>query len=79
MGEQLADQTMILASLIGRAILFVTTTPLNDPVKGKALSEQALSLARTLDDQETEAQALWSMLVMYHYGLGRRRESTGSW
>ena len=74
-GEQLTDQTMILASLIGRAILFVTTTPLNDPVKGKALSEQALALARTLSDQETEARALWSMLVMYHYGLGEEENA----
>lgn len=75
LGEQLADQSMVLASLIGRAILFTTTTPLNDPVKGKDLSEQALSLARTLDDQETEARALWSMLVMYHYGMGNEEKA----
>jgi tetratricopeptide (TPR) repeat protein len=75
LGEQLADQTMTLASLIGRAILFTTPTPLSDPKKGKALSEQALSLARTLDDQETEARALWSMLLMYHYGLGEEEKA----
>jgi DNA-binding SARP family transcriptional activator len=69
------DQTLLLASLIGRAILFTTPSPLNNPEKGKALSEQALSLARTLDDRETEVRALWSMLLMYHYGLGEEEKA----
>ena len=75
LGEQLDDQMMTLASLIGRAILFTTPTPLSDPKEGKALSEQALTLARTLDDRETEARALWSMLLMYHYGLGEEEKA----
>ena len=69
-GKTFDNQMMTLVSLISQAILFATTTPLKNPVMGKILAREALELARKLGEHEIEARALWSMLLVQHYGSG---------
>ena len=69
-GKQYDNQKIILVSLISQAILYATPTPINDPNRGENLASEALKLARHLGEHEIEARALWSMLLVHHYGLG---------
>ncbi len=75
LSQQLDNQEMRLASLIGRAVLFATPTPISNPIKGKFFSGEALNLARLLADGETETRALWSMMLVHHYGLGEEESA----
>ena len=70
LSEQREDPELLLASLIARATLFSTPSPLNDPGKGVDTGERAISLARQIGDHATEAKALWTMLLVHHYALG---------
>ena len=75
LAEQRNDQSLLLASLIARATLFATPSPLNDPAKGEAFAEQAITLAQALADRTTEAKALWVMLLVNHYALGNEEKA----
>ena len=70
LAAQRDEKTLQLASLIARAVLFATPSPQNDPDKGREFAEQAINLARQLNDRTTEARALWAMLLVHHYALG---------
>jgi class 3 adenylate cyclase/tetratricopeptide (TPR) repeat protein len=59
-----------LASLSAQCIIRATQTPLYDPPQARALAEQALTLARQLDDRTTEAKVLWGMLLVEAWGNG---------
>ncbi|MEJ2350541.1 MAG: adenylate/guanylate cyclase domain-containing protein [Anaerolineales bacterium] len=59
-----------LASLSAQCIIRATQTPLYDPPQARALAEQALTLARQLDDRATEAKVLWGMLLVEAWGNG---------
>ena len=72
---QFNSEMMALVSLISRAILFTTPTPVNAPEQGRLLSEQALELARHLEAREIETRALWSMLLVHLYGFGNPKEA----
>jgi len=56
--EQLAHQSLELTALIAKLPLYATSTPLQNSTLGHTLSEQALRLARALQDQAVEAKIL---------------------
>ncbi|MBX2999568.1 MAG: AAA family ATPase [Caldilineaceae bacterium] len=59
--RQAGDQAMELAVLIAKLPLYATPTPFFDPALGHTLGEQALRLARVLQDQAAEAKILWTL------------------
>ncbi|MBI1800440.1 MAG: AAA family ATPase, partial [Chloroflexi bacterium] len=59
-----SGRALELAALIGRVPIYATFTPAHDPPKGRALAEQALALARELDDRAAEAKILWSLSLL---------------
>ena len=58
---------MELASLMSQATLRVTMNPLFDPEHGQSLSDQAIDLARELNDRAAEAKILWQLTLLYTY------------
>ena len=58
------DRSLELASLIARATLRSTPTAVHDSVRGQALSEQALTLARELGDRKAESKILWNLMLL---------------
>jgi len=56
------DRSLELASLIERATLCAVYGPLLDPAQAESLSDQALALARELDDRAAEARVLWVLM-----------------
>jgi tetratricopeptide (TPR) repeat protein len=61
------DQSMALASLVARGTLRCTPTPVADQFIGRALSEQALSLARELGDRQAEATILRNLMLLNNF------------
>jgi tetratricopeptide (TPR) repeat protein len=61
--RQQGNRPMELAALMPQATLYATPTSLHDPVKGPALGQQALILARELGDQAAEAKTLWNLAL----------------
>lgn len=61
------DRSMELYSLLERATLRSTPTPVSDSVAGTALSEQALALARELGDKRAEATALRNLMLVNNF------------
>jgi predicted ATPase/DNA-binding SARP family transcriptional activator len=67
MAEQAAergDEALKLASLSARCIVHATQTPLYNPSEARAQAEQALALARELEDRATEARVLWGLSLL---------------
>src|SRR5581483_10532464 len=58
------DSKMKLASLMARATLYATPTPLFDEQRGQALLDEALTLAQQLHDGEAEARVYWTLLLL---------------
>ena len=75
LGQSFNNQMMMLVSLISRTILFATPTAVNDPPTGRILSEQAFNLAQQLGEHEIETRALWSLLLVHHYGFGEEEKA----
>jgi tetratricopeptide (TPR) repeat protein len=67
LGRQRGDQALQLASLITRATIRATYTPLHDAPQGQALLDQALALARDLGDRRAEAKVLWNLMLLHHF------------
>lgn len=63
----LDDASMLLTSKTAQATLLATPTAIHDPLQGERLVEQALSLARDLNDQAAEAKLLWNRLLIYGF------------
>jgi tetratricopeptide (TPR) repeat protein len=63
--RQHAAPALKLAALMAQVTLRAIVSPLFDPVRGEALAEQALSLARDLGDPAAEAKILWGLSNLY--------------
>ena len=63
--RQRGDRPLQLAALIARVTLYATFTPVYDPDRAERLAEQALALARELEDGAAEAKILWLLLFVY--------------
>ena len=59
LAQERNDRPLKLGSLIAQVTLYGTPTPLHDPDRGKALGQQALTLARDLGNQAAESRLLW--------------------
>ena len=64
------DRAMGIAALLPQATVFSTYTSRFDPVKGEAVSKQALSLAREVADKQAEAKAFWNLLLVKTFSGG---------
>jgi tetratricopeptide (TPR) repeat protein len=69
------DRGMELASLMARATLRVTPTPVHDPERARNLLEHALALARVLGEPKAEAKGLWNLMLLSSFGW-RPEEAT---
>ncbi len=63
LARKLNDPHMELCSLMAQVTLYSTPNPIHDPVKGPALGQETLSLARKLGDQAAEAKTLWNLAL----------------
>ena len=59
--HRFGDRRLELAAMVARLPLYSVPTPLFNPQIGREQGEEALRLARELDDQEAEARLLWSL------------------
>lgn len=67
LAEAQGNETAALAALVARATTYAVPTPAQDVVQGRALSEQALVMARRLDDRQAEARILWNFMLLQMY------------
>lgn len=61
--REISDRTLELASLLARATLLSTPTPVYDPDAALSLLDRALALARELGDPAAESKALWNLML----------------
>lgn len=73
LGEGRGEPRLILAGMVSRATLYATPTSYLKPREAKALSTEALDLARELGDPQAEVRALWN-LCLAAQGMGIDRE-----
>jgi tetratricopeptide (TPR) repeat protein len=64
LAHERGDRPLELAALVECLILYSTPTPLYDPSQAERMAEQALSLARELNDRQAEAKILWNLMVI---------------
>jgi len=64
LAESRSDEHLALQARLAQTTLRVTPTPLFDPVGGKSEAEQALQLARELNDPQAEAKMLWNLCLL---------------
>lgn len=70
LAREQGDGALELASLVARATLFSTHTPLNDGKRAQEFSAQALALARRIGDRLSEARILWTQMLFHVYSSG---------
>ena len=63
------DRALELASLMARATLCATPTPVHDPGRANSLLTRALALARELGDPEAEAKGFWNLMLLNKFTL----------
>lgn len=68
------DRSMGLASLVARATLRSTPTPVTDPALGRSLCDQALALANELGDRQAQATILRDLMLLSNFS-GLLREA----
>lgn len=68
------DRAMELASLVARATVRSTPSPVSDWALGKSLSEQALALAQELGDRQAKATILRNLMLLSNFS-GLLREA----
>jgi predicted ATPase len=61
------DQRLELAALIPQAIIYSTYTGNYDPGRGQQIAERALALAEKTQNPQSEARALWTLLLFQNY------------
>jgi tetratricopeptide (TPR) repeat protein len=66
-GQQRADNALVLAALTAQSVLLALPTVTHDPEKGRRLAGIALGLARDAGDKAAEARVLWSLLLISRY------------
>ena len=64
------DDTLKMAALLARTIVHSTFSPVFDPKLGLPLAEEAIALARKLDDFAAETKILWSLMLVHAFALG---------
>jgi tetratricopeptide (TPR) repeat protein len=74
LADQRGDDELRLASILAQATIRSIPTPVNDLAKGEALSLEALAMARELGDRQSEAKALWNLLLV-HKNTDRPRDA----
>jgi hypothetical protein len=69
--RELVDRAMLLAALLARATNYAIPSGAHDPDEAQELADEALRLARQLDDQEAEARVQWIFMLiqMYSYSM----------
>ncbi len=67
LGVQIGEQALQLASLIGEATLYATSTPVQDLTISEAYATRALRLAQQLGDKAAEAKAHWLLLLHHRF------------
>lgn len=67
--RQAGNPALELAALIAKLPLYATPTPFFDPALGHIVGEQALHLARALQDQAAEAKILWTLATIAMHRL----------
>lgn len=68
LGAARREPPLVLTSLMLRATLHATPTPLFDAAQGKELLDRALALAQTLNDGAAQAKIYWNLLLLYGFG-----------
>lgn len=61
------DRALELGALMARATIHSTPTMQFDAARANRLSENALALARVLQDRAAEAKILWNRMLLSHY------------
>ncbi len=56
-----------LAAMIPQATIYAVPTAKWNTEKGRTLADQALKLAKELEDHEAEAKVLWSLMLISHF------------
>jgi tetratricopeptide (TPR) repeat protein len=74
LARECGDRVLELAALIARATVHAAPTSVHNAPQSQALCEQALALARELDDRAAEAKILWT-LTLSHRVLGQLEKS----
>ncbi len=62
-----AERSLVLAALMSRATIHSAPTAKYDVTQAQALSEQALVLARELQDRAAEAKILWNLMLLHKF------------
>jgi tetratricopeptide (TPR) repeat protein len=70
LGRSLQSQSMELAALVAQGTIHALPYAGHDIVRAQVLADQALALARQLQDQAAEAKILWNYLLLHAYGTG---------
>jgi len=65
--EALGSRHLALSAAVSIGQLYATATPLFDPPQAERMAEVALSEARALGDEGTEAKILWNQLNLYRF------------
>lgn len=66
-GRSRANQPMLLKARVAQGTMLSVSSPVHDPKMGREISEQALVLARELNDRPAEAKILWNLMHAYGY------------
>jgi class 3 adenylate cyclase/tetratricopeptide (TPR) repeat protein len=75
LAESAGDRVSMLRADLSLATLYGTPTPLFEFARARAITDRVLTLARELDDRETESKALWMLMIANVYGGGDMREA----
>jgi len=67
LGQACGLRALELAALIPQVTIYSTFTSEHDPQKGRALSLEALGVARELGDPRAEARSLWNLMLIENY------------
>jgi class 3 adenylate cyclase/tetratricopeptide (TPR) repeat protein len=69
------DRQMVFAALMARAKLFATPSPVQNSALARTVLEQALILARDLNDRAAECRVLWNLMLVIVWGGGDQRQA----
>ena len=73
--EEKGDRAAVLEADMALATVYSTPNPRFDAARGRAVSEQTVSLARELGDRTAESKALWNLMNLNVFGGGDLHEA----